>query len=122
MDKGVKSSLSDRLDSSGELDAESIYSATVAGDELAQDLFHLVGTSLAIAIANVAHLLGIRSILIGGGLSSGWQAFIGPLRQELARRLTFVPPAEVKVVRAQLGDDAGPLGGAYLAAKGTGII
>lgn len=122
LDKGAKSSLSNKLDSSGELDAEAIYSAAVAGDELAQDLFHLVGTSLAIAIANVAHLLGIRSILIGGGLSSGWQAFIGPLRQELARRLTFVPPAEVKVVRAQLGDDAGPLGGAYLAAKGTGII
>jgi glucokinase len=120
--KGVKSSLSDKLDSSGELDAESIYSAAVAGDELARELFHLVGTSLAIAIANVVHLLGIRSILIGGGLSNGWQAFIGPLRQELARRLTFVPPAEVKVVRAQLGDDAGPLGGAYLAAKGTGII
>ncbi|MDH3802426.1 MAG: ROK family protein, partial [Deltaproteobacteria bacterium] len=97
-------------------------SAAVAGDKLAQELFHLVGTSLAIAIANVAHLLGIRSILIGGGLSNGWKAFIGPLREELGRRLTFVPPAEVKVARAQLGDDAGPLGGAYLAAKGTGII
>jgi glucokinase len=94
----------------------------VAGDELAQELFHLVGTSLAIAIANVAHLLGIRSILIGGGLANGWQAFIGPLREELGRRLTFVPPAEVKVVRAQLGDEAGPLGGAYLAATKTGLM
>lgn len=122
LDKGVKSSLKHKLDSSGGLDAESIYSAAVAGDKLAQELFHLVGTSLAIAIANVAHLLGIRSFLIGGGLSKGWKAFIGPLREELGRRLTFVPPAEVKVVRAQLGDDAGPLGGAYLAGSRTGLI
>ena len=122
LDNGVKSSLRDTLATSGGLDAGSIYSAAVAGDKLAQELFHLVGTSLAIAIANVAHLLGIRSILIGGGLANGWKAFIGSLREELGRRLTFVPPAEVKVVRAQLGDDAGPLGGAYLAAKGTDII
>jgi glucokinase len=120
--QGVQSSLRQDLDKSKGLDAEHIYRAAMAGDQMAQDLFHLVGTSLAIAIANVVHLLGLRSVLIGGGVANGWEAFIGSLYGELGRRLTLIPPDEVKVVRAKLGDDAGPLGGGYLAAKSTRII
>jgi glucokinase len=120
--QGAQSSLRQDLDRSEGLDAEHIYRAAMAGDQMAQDLFHLVGTSLAIAIANVVHLLGLRSVLIGGGVANGWEAFIGSLYGELGRRLTLIPPDEVNVVRAKLGDDAGPLGGGYLAAKSTGII
>jgi len=84
---------------------------------LAQELFNLVGTSLAIAIANVVQLLGIQNILIAGGLSNCWNLFIGPLQDELKRRLTLVRPSEVKVVRTKLGYYAGALGAAYLAAE-----
>jgi glucokinase len=120
--QGGQSSLRQDLDRPGGLDAEHIYRAAMAGDQMAQDLFHLVGTSLAIAIANVVHLLGLRSVLIGGGVANGWEAFIGSLYGELGRRLTLIPPDEVNLIRAKLGDDAGPLGGGYLAAKSTGII
>jgi glucokinase len=85
------------------------------GDRLAGELFVQVGKGLAIAIANVIHLLGIRDVVIGGGLAQAWDAFIGPLREELTRRITMAPLAEVQIVRAQLGDDAGSLGAAYLA-------
>ena len=120
--QGAQSSLRQDLGRPGGLDAEHIYRAAMAGDQMAQDLFQLVGTSLAIAIANVVHLLGLRSVLIGGGVANGWEAFIGSLYDELGRRLTLIPSDEVNVVRAQMGDDAGPLGGGYLAAKRTGII
>jgi glucokinase len=105
-----------RLDAaSGALDAETIYRAAMVGDRLAGELFAQVGTSLAIAIANVIHLLGVRGVVIGGGLAQAWDAFIGPLREELTARLTMAPVAEVRIARAELGDDAGSLGAAYLA-------
>ncbi|MGE5312342.1 MAG: ROK family protein, partial [Nitrospirota bacterium] len=99
----------------GALDAETIYHAAMDGDRLAVELFAQVGKSLAIAIANVIHLLGIRGVVIGGGSAQAWEAFIGPLQEELTRRLTMAPVAEVRIVRAELGDDAGCLGAVYLA-------
>jgi glucokinase len=120
--KGVQSSLGQDFGRPGGLDAELIYRAAMAGDKMAQELFHVVGCSLAIAIANVVHVLGIPSVLIAGGMANGWEAFIGSLRQELDKRLTMIPPTDVRVVRAQMGDEAGAFGGAYLAASEAALI
>ena len=113
--QGVSSTLRDVLARTGSLEAESIQQAAKKGDGLAQELFKLVGTNLAIAIATVVQLLGIRRVLIAGGLANGWDLFIGPLQEELNRRLTLIPPSTVKVVRTKLGHNAGALGAAYLA-------
>lgn len=113
--QGYSSTLRDDFERTGSLDAESIQRAAKRGDGLAQELFNLVGINLAIAITNVVQLLGIRSVLIAGGLANAWDFFIGPLREELNRRLTMVRPGEVKVVRTKMGHNAGALGAAYLA-------
>jgi len=113
--QGFSSTLKDDFERTGSLDSESIQRAAKRGDELAQELFNLVGTTLAIAIANVVQLFGIRSVLIAGGLANAWDLFIGPLQEELNRRLTLIPPSTVKVVRTKLGHYAGALGAAYLA-------
>jgi glucokinase len=115
--QGSASTLRNSLERTGSLDAESIQQAAQEGDSLAQELFNLVGTSLAIAIANVVQLLGIRSVVIGGGLANAWDFFIGPLKNELNQRLTMVRPSEVKVVKTELGHHAGALGAAYLATE-----
>jgi glucokinase len=114
--QGFSSTLKESLKRTGSLEAESIQQAAREGDSLAQDLFNLVGTSLGIAIANVSHLLGIRSVVIAGGLANAWDFFMGPLQNELNKRLTMVWPPEVKVVRTELGYYAGALGAAYLVA------
>ena len=106
----------------GKLDAKAIYGAATKGDTLARELFARAGRSLAIAIGNVVHLLDIRGVVIGGGLARAWDAFIGPLKEELARRLTMVPVAAVRVVRAELDDDAGSFGAAYLAGISLHLI
>ena len=118
---GEPSRLKQGLETNGGLDAERIYHAAKAGDKLAQELFQLMGTSMAIAIANVVHLLGIRSVLVGGGLVNAWEVFIDLLMSELQRRLTLVPSSEVRVVRAKLGDEVGALGAAYFASKQAGL-
>ena len=115
--QGFSSTLRKDLERTGSLEAESIQQAAQEGDSLSLELFDLVGTSLAIAIANVIQLLGIRSVVIAGGLVNAWEFFIGPLEKELNRRLTMVRPREVKVVRTKLGYYAGALGAAYLATE-----
>ncbi|UCG13003.1 MAG: ROK family protein [Deltaproteobacteria bacterium] len=112
--RGTTSSLHQHLEGPRGLSAEKIYRAALAGDQVAQELFQAVGASLAIAVANVVHLLGIRRVLIGGGLANAWKVFIGFLHRELERRLTLMAPPEIRVVKAQLGDNAGALGAAYL--------
>ncbi|MBW1981093.1 MAG: ROK family protein [Deltaproteobacteria bacterium] len=115
--RGESSTLAQELHKPAGLSAEAIYQAAMKNDALARDLLGLAGKSLAIAIANVVHLLGIRNTLIVGGMASAWESFIGPLRAELQERLTLVPVDEVRVIRGQLGDDAGILGAAYLACR-----
>ena len=113
--QGFSSTLRDDLERNGSLKAESIQQAAQEGDPLAQELLSSVGISLAIAIANVVQLLGIRSVVIAGGFANAWDFFIDPLKKELNQRLTMVRPREVKVVRTKLGYYAGALGAAYLA-------
>jgi len=115
LSRGISSNLRQDPDRPGGLDAELIYRAAMHGDKMAQELFQLVGRSLAIAIANVVHLLGVRSALVAGGMANAWDAFIGSLHAELQLRLTMIPYTDVRVVKALLGDDAGALGSAYLA-------
>jgi len=115
--QGFASTLRDDLERTGKLKAESIQQAAREGDGLARELFNLVGTSLAIAIANVIQLLGIQRVVIAGGLANAWDFFIGPLEKELDRRLTMIRPPEVKLFRTELGHHAGALGAAYLAAE-----
>ena len=117
LQQGVSSTLKACLERTGSLEAESIQQAAQEGDSLARELFNLVGTSLAIAIANVIQLLGIQSVVIAGGLAHAWDFFIGPLEKELNHRLTMVRPREIKVVRTELGHHVGALGAAYLGAE-----
>lgn len=119
--QGFPSTLKDVLKKSGSLDAESIQQAAQEGDPLSLELFHLIGTSLGIAIANVVQLVGVRRVVIAGGLANAWDLFTDPLQNELNRRLTMVRPSEVKVVRSKLGYYAGALGAAYLATEAGGV-
>lgn len=113
---------SSNLEAIKTLEAEAIYRVAIGGDVLAMELFALVGSSLAVAIANVVHLLGIQEIVIGGGLANAWEAFIPSLHEELERRLTLMPVSLVRILRGQLGTDAGSLGAAYLAATRMSLI
>jgi glucokinase len=54
-------------------------------------------------------------IVIGGGVVNGWDLFAKHMNREVAERAFPLPAAEVKIVPAKCGDDAGLLGAAHLA-------
>ena len=57
-------------------------------------------------------MLNPEVIFIGGGVSSAWEMFIGPTLEQVEKRAFQRPYERVKIVRGQLGDDAGILGAA----------
>jgi glucokinase len=103
------------LISSDDLTAETVFHAGRNGDALALEVFHRMGDYLGIGLANVINLLNPAMIVIAGGVANGWELFEKHMRHQIDEHAFPVPAAEVKIVPAECGDDAGLLGAARLA-------
>ena len=103
------------LQAAEELTSEKIYCAGVAGDALALEVFRRMGTYLGVGFASLINLLNPEMIVIGGGVVNGWNLFEKQMIHEVDARAFPIPAAQVKIVAAECGDDAGLLGAAHLA-------
>lgn len=99
------------------LTSQEIYQAGKEGDELALEVFRRMGVYLGIGLASLINLLNPEIIVIGGGVSNGWDLFEAHMHQQVMKRAFPIPAQRVKIVRAECGDDAGLLGAARLAFK-----
>ena len=96
--------------------AEEIAVAARAGDGLAQELYRTAGEGVGRGIASAAALLDLDRVVIGGSIAlHAWDLLGPPLQAEVgaAARLDFT--RDVRVLHAQLGDQAGLYGAAQLA-------
>ena len=113
-------------DKGKEFTARVIYQLAVQGDRPAQEIFTRVGRALGIVIADMVNALNLHMIVIGGGVSSAWEAFSPAIFEEVRRRSfvyakTTPTPQETNpkrkstiITRALLGSDAGLYGAARL--------
>jgi glucokinase len=101
--------------SDGKLNAREIHQCSLAGDPLAQKAFARAGWALGLALANLFTVLGIRTAIIGGGVSAGWDQFVEPLWRSLAEHSRMLELADAVIHRSSLGEDAALLGAARLA-------
>lgn len=85
------------------------------GDELAREIFHTAGNALGIAAANVVNLVGVKRIVIGGGIANAWDHFIQPVQHAFAQTVFGYRPEKYKIVKARLGEKAGFVGAARMA-------
>ncbi|HSS21605.1 MAG TPA: ROK family protein [Pyrinomonadaceae bacterium] len=97
------------------LTSQKIYQAGIEGDELAIEIFRRMGVYLGIGLASLINVLNPEIVIIGGGLSNGWDLFEKHMRQQVLERAFPIPAGRVKILRAECGDDAGLLGAARLA-------
>jgi glucokinase len=100
---------------SGKLTAEGVYRCAKENDSEALQLFHRMGWALGLAIANQFTVLGIRHAILGGGVSAGWDCFIHPLKESLARHSSMLSADDMVVLKSTLGDEAALIGAAFLA-------
>src|SRR6266851_6782133 len=103
------------LHNTEDLTSEKVYQAGKEGDELAIEVFRRMGVYLGIGLASLINVLDPEIVIIGGGLSKGWELFEKHMHQQIMERAFPIPARRVKIVRAQCGDDAGLLGAARLA-------
>jgi len=96
-----------------------ITEAARDGDPVAIELFEEVGRWLGVGLANLAAALDPGLFIIGGGVSDAGELLLRPARDSFRRVLTgrgFRP--EPRIVRADLGPEAGLVGAADLARVG----
>jgi glucokinase len=113
-----------------------IYKLAKQGDTAAQDIFNRFATALGIMLGGLVNVLNLEMFVIGGGVSSAWDAFAPRMFQEMRERSLIYAatapddPMETKsvstqtkggskktiVTRAVLGSDAGLYGAARVLA------
>jgi glucokinase len=120
-----------------EFSAKAVYNLAVQGDEAARAIFRRVGWALGILMADIVNALNLNMYVIGGGVSSAWEAFALAMFAEVRKRSMVyaatapeekvaqpagaaaqVAPAPAArktiITRALLGSDAGLYGAARL--------
>ncbi|HSI89081.1 MAG TPA: ROK family protein, partial [Pyrinomonadaceae bacterium] len=107
------------FEGTGPLSSESIYARAEAGDPAATGIFETVGRYLGIALGGLVNALNPDAIVLGGGVANGWDLFYSSLRRELEYRAFQRPFERVKLLRSDLGDDAGLYGAARVASLGS---
>ncbi|KZE66416.1 glucokinase [Fictibacillus phosphorivorans] len=113
--KDTTSSLYKILEQNGEIQAKDVAAAAEKGDQVAIETLEEVTFHLGLVIANLANSINPGKIVIGGGVSKAGNTLMKRLQERFEH---FALPrvaegAELKV--ATLGNDAGVIGGAWLA-------
>ena len=97
------------------LTAEKIYEAGRSGDALAIAVFKRAGMYLGIGLANLINVIDPQVIVISGGVTNGWELFAPEMYRQVDERAFRATAQQVKIARAECGDNAGLLGAARLA-------
>jgi glucokinase len=84
--RGEAPSLAQAASSDPEFGARSIYNLAMQGDEPARRIFHSFGRYLGILLAGLINVLNLDMFVIGGGVSSAWDAFAPDMFEELRVR------------------------------------
>lgn len=98
----------------GKLTAKDVFDAAGKQDQVALDVINYVTDVLGLTIANIATIINPSKIVIGGGVSKAGQALLLPLKKSFSRYALPRLDEGCSFVIAELGNDAGIIGGAYL--------
>lgn len=99
---------------------EQVMSAAAAGDAEAVGILEQFAGWVALGLANLVHVLDVERCVIGGGVVAAGDVMLAPVRAAFSR-LVMAPyhRPPVQIVAAQLGERAGAIGAALLAAEGS---
>lgn len=83
-------------------------------------IWYNVTKYLGIALSGVVNVLNPEAVVIGGGVSNAGAVIFDNLKKVLKERAMQTQAKTVKIVKAELGNDAGMIGAALLAREGLG--
>ncbi len=91
-----------------------IAEAASEGDEVSIETYEEVGYYLGLAVANAINILNPDKIVIGGGIAQAGELLFGPIRRTIEVNALYPALQVCQILPADLGDDAGVLGGAAM--------
>lgn len=104
-----------KLNEFNTLTSKDVFDAAAAGDKLANSVVNEVSFHLGLALANLSNGLNPEKIVIGGGVSKAGDVLLNAIERQFKRFALgrVAEGCEFKI--ATLGNDAGVIGGAWLA-------
>jgi len=112
---GAQSELSPYRDNTATLTSRAVFDAAGRGDALAGRIVDETAKYLALAAANLMHVINPDIVVFGGGMIAAGDGFLSRIRHYV-RQFAFPVPAERTIVcYARLGSDAGFVGAAACA-------
>ncbi len=92
-----------------------IAEAAAEGDSVSIETLEETGYYIGIGVANAINILNPDKVVIGGGIAQAGDLIFDPIKRSVEVNALYAPLVAVEVLPAQLGDDAGVLGGAAMA-------
>lgn len=96
------------------IEAKDVFDAAKAGDAVGMKMVDQLGRYIGLAAANLAATTDPEKIIIGGGVSKAGSILIEMIQKHY-QAYAFSAVRETEFVLAELGNDAGIVGSAYLA-------
>ncbi|MFB1098990.1 ROK family glucokinase [Terribacillus sp. JSM ZJ617] len=109
-----ESGLGRRFAENGRVSSKDVFELAAENDAEAQKIVDRSTSVLAKTLANAAILTNPSRIIIGGGVSKAGDALMEPIREAFVKAALPRTTYECEIVPAQLGNDAGVYGAAYL--------
>jgi predicted NBD/HSP70 family sugar kinase len=115
INQGEHSSLVEMVDKIEDITAEDISIAARAGDSLSLDIVTKTGTYLGIGLVNVVNIFNPEMIILAGGVAELGDLLLDPARCLVKERAFPISTQVVRIVIAELGDEAAVRGAAVFA-------
>ncbi|WP_085991904.1 ROK family glucokinase [Oceanobacillus senegalensis] len=116
----TRSNLASYYNKTGNISAKDILELAKSGDETCLHIVQHTTNILGMALANMASLNNPSKIIIGGGVSKAGTFLLDYITDSFKRHAIPKISETCEIKLAQLGNDAGMIGGAYLVKKNVG--
>lgn len=104
-----------KQDNHKQIQVKEIAALAVRGDKTAKEVFDSAGTYIGDALANLAMILDVPLIIVGGGIVQSGKLILEPLSKQF--KDSIQDKREVKIVTSQLYDQNGVIGALALIDK-----
>jgi len=114
---GAESGLKKVLDEKGEITSKNLYEHLAKGDKLAKEITEETAKALALLCVNILHTTAPARIVFSGGMITAGDALLQRIRHYFNEYIWKLKKETVEICFATLGEDAGIIGAAALAAQ-----
>jgi glucokinase len=96
------------------LNIKKLFQAARKGDELALEVIDETARILGAGLSGVVNLLNPEALIFGGGVINGGAGLIETIGEEIRQRAYPSATENLRILKAELGNDAGFIGAGLL--------